>query len=235
MTQQKNQRYLAELIGTFILVFIGCGSAVFAGEQIGTIGISAAFGIALMLLVYIFGSISGCHLNPAVTFGLVLSKHFDAKEAGPYICMQLIGAIFAGGLLFLVAHGAPQANAAGGLALTGFAEHSPTGCSLLAGAALEAIATGILVLTVLLTTLGATPAGFEGLAIGGVLFALHLICIPVTNASLNIARSLGVAVFYGGWALAQLWVFVVAHASGAVVATFLASRIAPKRLRSDAI
>lgn len=230
MTQSKCQRYCAELIGTFILVFIGCGSAVFAGSQIGTIGVSAAFGVTLMLLVYIFGNISGCHLNPAVTCGLVLSKRFPAEEAGSYICMQLIGAIIAGGLLFLLAHGAPQVNVAGGLALTGFAEHSPTGCSLLAGGVLEAVATGLLVLTVLMATSSTTPAGFAGLAIGGVLFVLHLVCIPVTNASLNIARSVGVAVFYGGWALCQLWVFLVAHAVGAVVAALIARRLSSKEI-----
>lgn len=211
MVRSKITCYMSELIGTFLLVFIGCGSAVFAGAQIGWLGVSVAFGLTLMVLAYILGNISGCHLNPAVTLSLVLAKRFPYKESVPYIICQFIGAILAGAVLYFLGSGAPNVHVQAGLALTGFGEHSPTGCNMMTCFLAEMISTSILVLTVLLATSKSTASGFAGIAIGSVLLVLHLVNIPITNASLNLARSVGVAVFYGGWAVQQLWLFCAAH------------------------
>ncbi|MDR1207955.1 MAG: aquaporin [Holosporales bacterium] len=218
------KKYAAELVGTFLLVFLGCGSAVLSGGQIGWLGVSLAFGVTLTACAYIFGGISGCHLNPAVTFGLCLAKRFPSKDIGGYILFQLFGAILAGALLFVIASGAPHVNVSQGLALTGMGgEHSPTSCSFLAGFLGEMIGTFVLVLVILLATNKSVPEGFAPIAIGGTLAVLLMLLIPVTNASLNIARSFGVAIFHGGWALSQLLLFAIAQLIGATFAAILGS------------
>jgi aquaporin Z len=213
-------RYLAELVGTFVLVFGGCGSAVLAGDKIGFLGVSLAFGLSLLAMVYAIGPISGCHINPAVTVGLLLSKKLDARYAAGYVAAQMVGAILAAGVLLLIAKGLPSGYdpAVGGLAANGYGEHSPAHYSLVAALVVEIVLTALLVLTVLGATDISAPVGFAGIPIGLVLTLIHLVGIPVTNTSVNPARSLGPAVFVGGWALSQLWLFVVAPLLGAVLA-----------------
>src|SRR5216683_6343944 len=214
------QRYLAEAVGTFVLVFGGCGSAVLAGDKIGFLGVSFAFGLSLLAMVYAIGPISGCHINPAVTVGLLLSKKFDARYAGGYVVAQLVGATVAAGVLLLIAKGLPTGYdpAVGGLAANGYGEHSPTHYSLGASFVAEVVLTALLVLTVLGATDITAPVGFAGLPIGLVLTLIHLVGIPVTNTSVNPARSIGPAIFVGGWALSQLWLFVIAPLIGAALA-----------------
>jgi aquaporin Z len=216
------KKYAAEFIGTFLLVFIGCGSAVLSGGQIGWLGVSLAFGLTLMACAYTLGGISGCHLNPAVTTGLFLAKRFPAKYVGSYIMFQMLGATLAGLLLYIIASGAPQVDVSKGLALNGMgAVHSPTDCSFLAGMLGEAVGTFILIFVIILATGQSIPAA--PIAIGGTLAVLLMLLIPVTNASLNIARSFGVAIFHGGWALSQLLLFAAAQFIGAVGAAVAGS------------
>lgn len=214
------KHFLAELIGTFVLVFGGCGSAVLAGDQIGFLGVSLAFGLSLLAMVYAIGPVSGCHINPAVTLGLVLSKKTEARHALGYIIAQIIGAILGAGVLLLIAQGVPGGyNAAqGGLAANGFGVHSPGGYSMGAAFITEVVLTFFLVLTVLGATDIKAPVGFAGIPIGLVLTLIHLVGIPVTNTSVNPARSIGPAVFVKGWALGQLWLFIIAPLVGAVIA-----------------
>lgn len=214
------RKYAAELIGTFILVFGGVGSAVLAGKQIGGVGVALAFGLALLAMIYVLGPISGCHLNPAVTLGLALARKIGGRDAALYVAAQVVGAIAAAGLLLLIAKGAPGGYdpAALGLGANGYGEHSPGGYGLGAAFAAEVLLTFILVFTVLGATDIAAPVGFAGVAIGLVLTLIHLVGIPVDNTSVNPARSLGPALFVGGWALAQLWLFVVAPLLGAILA-----------------
>ncbi|MDR0631511.1 MAG: aquaporin [Holosporales bacterium] len=215
-------KYAAELVGTFLLVFLGCGSAVLSGGQIGWLGVSLAFGVTLTACAYIFGGISGCHLNPAVTFGLCLAKRFPSKDVGGYVLFQMLGAMLAGLVLYVIASGAPHVDVSAGLALTGMGgEHSPTSCSFLSGFLGEAVGTFVLVLVILLATTKSVPEGFAPIAIGGTLAVLLMFLIPVTNASLNVARSFGVAIFHGGWALSQLLLFALAQFSGALVAALV--------------
>jgi aquaporin Z len=213
-------RYVAEVVGTFVLVFGGCGSAVLAGDKIGFLGVSLAFGLSLLAMVYAIGPISGCHINPAVTVGLVLSKKMDARYAAGYVVAQVVGAIVAAGVLLLVAKGLPGGYdpAVAGFAANGYGEHSPAHYSLVAALVVEIVLTAFLVLTVLGATDVSAPVGFAGLPIGLVLVLIHLVGIPVTNTSVNPARSIGPAVFVGGWALSQLWLFIVAPLIGAVLA-----------------
>jgi aquaporin Z len=213
-------RYLAELVGTFVLVFGGCGSAVLAGDKIGFLGVSLAFGLSLLAMVYTIGPISGCHINPAVTVGLLLSKKMEARYAAGYLVAQIVGAIVAAGVLLLIAKGLPTGYdpAVAGFAANGYGEHSPAHYSLVAALVVEIVLTAFLVLTVLGATDISAPVGFAGLPIGLVLTLIHLVGIPVTNTSVNPARSIGPAVFVGGWALEQLWLFVVAPFVGAVLA-----------------
>lgn len=213
-------RYLAEQVGTFVLVFGGVGSAVLAGEKIGFLGVAVAFGLALLAMVYVIGPISGCHVNPAETIGLVLTRKFSARDAIGYIVAQILGAILAAGLVLLIAKGAPAGYepSLGGLGANGYLEHSPGGYGLLAAFVVEVVLTAFLVLTVLGATDVHAPVGFAGIAIGLVLTLIHLVGIPVTNASVNPARSIGPALFVGGWAIAQLWLFIVAPVIGAAVA-----------------
>jgi aquaporin Z len=211
---------MAELVGTFVLVFGGCGSAVLAGDKIGFLGVSLAFGLSLLAMVYAIGPISGCHINPAVTVGLLLSKKLDARDAGGYIVAQVVGAVVASGVLLLIAKGLPTGYdpAVAGFAANGYGAHSPTGYGLGAALVVEIVLTALLVLTVLGATDITAPVGFAGLPIGLVLTLIHLVGIPVTNTSVNPARSIGPALFVGGWALGQLWLFLVAPLIGAVLA-----------------
>jgi aquaporin Z len=212
--------YLAELFGTFVLVFGGIGSAVFAGEKIGYLGVALAFGLSLLAMAYTIGPISGCHINPAVTAGMLMTGKINGRDATGYVIAQVIGATIAAGLVLMIANGQPQGYdpTQAGLAANGFGAHSPGGYSLAAGFVAEVILTAFLVFTVLGATDPKAPAGFAGLPIGLVLVLIHLVGIPITNTSVNPARSIGPAIFVGGWALQQLWLFIVAPLIGAAVA-----------------
>lgn len=214
------RKYLAELTGTFVLVLGGVGAAVLAGERIGFLGVSFAFGLSLLAMVYAVGPISGCHVNPAVTLGLLLTGKMEARHAPGYVVAQCLGALTAAGVVLLIAQGAPGGySAAGeGLASNGYGAGSPGGYGAGAAFLAEVALTFLLVLTVLGATDARAPVGFAGLAIGLVLTLVHLVGIPVTNTSVNPARSLGPAVFAGGAALSQLWLFIVAPLLGAGVA-----------------
>jgi aquaporin Z len=216
-------RYVAEVVGTFVLVFGGCGTAVLAGDKVGFLGVAFAFGLSLLAMVYTIGPISGCHLNPAVTLGLFLSKKFEARLVPGYMIAQIAGAILACALLFAIVSNSPNGYVASeaGFAANGFAEHSPGHYGLLAAFLAECILTFFLVFTILGATDIKAPVGFAGLPIGLVLVLIHLVGIPVTNTSVNPARSIGPALFVGGWALQQLWLFIVAPLIGAAVAAIL--------------
>ena len=213
-------KYFAELVGTFVLVFGGVGSAVLAGSHIGFVGIALAFGLSLLAMVYTIGPISGCHVNPAVTLGVFLARKIKAKDAAAYMVAQVIGAVLAAAVILFIANGAPGGYDASvsGLGADGYGLHSPDHYSLAAGFAVEVVLTMFLVLTVLGATDITAPVGFAGLAIGLVLTLIHLVGIPITNTSVNPARSIGPAIFVGGWALQQLWMFIVAPFVGAIVA-----------------
>lgn len=214
----KSQVFGAELVGTFVLVFGGCGAAIFAGAHIGFAGVAFAFGLSLLVMAYAIGPISGCHVNPAVSIGLAVARKLPGSMLLTYIIAQLVGAILAGAVLLLVAAGLPGFDISQGFATNGFAEHSPGGYNLLACLIAEIVLTFFLVFTVLGTTHPKFPAGFGGIPIGFVLVLIHLVGIPITNTSVNPARSIGVAVFQGGWALGQLWLFIVAPILGALMA-----------------
>jgi aquaporin Z len=214
----KSQVFLAELVGTFVLVFGGCGAAIFAGAHIGYAGVAFAFGLSLLVMAYAIGPISGCHVNPAVSIGLALARKLPGSMLPLYIIAQIVGAVIAGGVLLVVASGTAGFNLSQGFATNGFAEHSPGGYNLLACLVAEVVLTFFLVFTVLGTTHPKFPVGFGGIPIGFVLVLIHLVGIPITNTSVNPARSIGVAVFQGGWALGQLWLFIVAPILGALMA-----------------
>jgi aquaporin Z len=215
-------RAVAEFIGTFWLVLGGCGSAVIAASfpnvGIGLLGVAFAFGLTVLTMAYAIGHISGCHLNPAVTFGLVTGGRFKSSEAIPYMIAQVIGAIVAAGLLYMIASGKSGFDLSGGLASNGFAEHSPGKYSLLSGFITEAVMTFMFLMIILGATDERAPKGFAPIAIGLGLTLIHLISIPVTNTSVNPARSTGPALIVGGWALGQLWLFWVAPILGAGLA-----------------
>lgn len=217
-----SQRCIAESVGTFWLVFGGCGSAVLAAAfpdvGIGLLGVSFAFGLTVLTMAYAIGHISGCHLNPAVSIGLVAGGRFKSAELVPYILAQVIGAVAGAGVLYLIASGKADFNLAGGFASNGYGEHSPGKYSLLAGFVAEFVLTFMFLLIILGATDNRAPQGFAPIAIGLGLTLIHLIGIPVTNLSVNPARSTGPAVFVGGWALAQVWLFWIAPVAGAVVA-----------------
>lgn len=214
------RRYIAELVGTFVLVFGGVGTAVLAGGEVGALGVAIAFGLALLAMVYTIGPISGCHINPAVTLGMLLTRKITPQRAGGYVIAQVIGAIGAAALIWAIAGDAPGGYdlKVGGLGANGYDEHSPGGYGLLAVILVEVVLTAFLVLTVLGSTHASAPVGFAGLAIGLVLTLIHLVSIPITNTSVNPARSIGPAIFVRDWALSQLWVFILAPLAGAVVA-----------------
>jgi aquaporin Z len=215
------QRLAAELLGTFWLVLGGCGSAVLAAAfpnvGIGLLGVALAFGLTVLTMAYAIGHVSGCHLNPAVTLGLVAGGRFPAAELVPYWIAQVAGAVLGAAVLYVIASGQPGFDVAAGFAANGYAEHSPGGYSLTAGFVAEAVLTFGFLIVILGATDPRAPAGFGGLAIGLALTLIHLISIPVTNTSVNPARSTGPALFVGGWAVAQLWLFWLAPLLGGAV------------------
>jgi aquaporin Z len=214
-------RYLAEFFGTFWLVLGGCGSAVLAAAfpelGIGLLGVSLAFGLTVVTMAYAIGHISGCHLNPAVTVGLWAGGRFAAGEILPYVVAQVLGGIAAGGVLFLIASGAAGFDLSAGFAANGYGAHSPGGYSMTAVLICEIVMTAMFLLIIMGATDTRAPAGFAPLAIGLALCLIHLISIPVSNTSVNPARSTGVAVFVGDWATAQLWAFWLAPVVGALL------------------
>lgn len=217
------KKYIAELVGTFVLVFGGCGSAVLAGEKIGFLGVSLAFGLTLLVMAYAIGHISGCHINPAVTVGLLVSKKMDSRDVVGYIVAQVIGGILAAALLLAIAKGMAGGYDPGltGFAANGYGDHSPGRYNLISALLAEVILTFLLMFTVLGATDIKAPVGFAGIPIGLVLALIHLVGIPVTNTSVNPARSIGPAVFVGGWALNQLWLFIIAPIIGAIIAAVI--------------
>ncbi|MDS4015437.1 MAG: aquaporin Z [Candidatus Accumulibacter sp.] len=218
-TQMK--QYGAEFFGTFWLVLGGCGSAVLAAAfpnvGIGLHGVSLAFGLTVLTMAFAIGHISGCHLNPAVSVGLWAGGRFPASQLLPYIVAQVLGAIAAGGVLYVIANGAAGFDVSKGFASNGYGAHSPGGYSLLAALVTEVVMTMFFLLVILGATDKRAPAGFAPIAIGLALTLIHLISIPVTNTSVNPARSTGVAVFVGDWAIGQLWLFWVAPIIGALL------------------
>lgn len=217
-----SKKLAAEFVGTFWLVFGGCGAAVldaaFPQLGIGFVGVALAFGLTVMTMVYAIGHISGAHLNPAVSVGLVCGKRFPAGELIPYVIAQVLGGILASAVLYVIASGKEGFQLAGGFASNGYGSHSPGGYSLLACFVAEAVLTFMFVLIIHGATDRRAPAGFAGVAIGLALTLIHLISIPVTNTSVNPARSTAPAVFVGGWALHQLWLFWVAPILGGALA-----------------
>lgn len=216
------KKYVAEFLGTFALVLVGCGSAVIAGKYIGFMGIAFAFGLTLLGLVYAIGGISGCHVNPAVSIAMLVSGRMKAKDMGMYILFQCLGAIAAAGVLFGIARGLPGYSlVANGLGQNGFGAHSPAGYSLAACFGAEVVLTALFVSVILGSTGKNSQKGFAGLAIGLTLAFIHLIGIPITGTSVNPARSLGPAVIVGWQALSQLWVFWLAPIIGAIIAAVI--------------
>jgi aquaporin Z len=217
ITMRKN---LAEFIGTFWLVFSGCGSALLAASYpvygIGFVGVSIAFGLSVLSIAYSFGHVSGAHLNPAVTIGLWAAGKFPSAQIGPYVLSQLSGAIVAAGFLYIILTG--NGSDIGGFAANGYGVHSPGKYNLLAAFVTESIMTFMFVLIILGATSESAPKGFAGIAIGLTLTAIHLVSIPVTNTSVNPARSISQALFAGGWAIGQLWLFILAPIIGAFLA-----------------
>jgi len=215
------KRVGAEFMGTFWLVLGGCGSVVLAAAfpnvGIGLLGVALAFGLTVLTMAFAIGHISGCHLNPAVSIGLWAGGRFPAKDLLPYIVAQILGAIVAGGVLFIIASGKAGFDVSAGFASNGYAEHSPGGYSLLACIVSEVIMTMMFLLIIMGATDKRAPQGFAPIAIGLGLTLIHLISIPVTNTSVNPARSTGVALYVGGWAIAQLWLFWVAPIVGAIL------------------
>jgi len=214
----STRKYAAEAIGTFWLTFAGCGSAViaaaFPGVGIGLLGVSLAFGLTVVTMAYAIGHVSGCHLNPAVTVGLTAGGRFPAGQVLPYIVAQVVGGVAAAALLYLIASGAPGFDVAKGFASNGYADHSPGKYSLLAAFVTEVVMTMMFLFIIMGSTHGKAPAGFAPLAIGLGLCLIHLVSIPVTNTSVNPARSTGPALFVGGWAIGQLWLFWLAPLIG---------------------
>jgi aquaporin Z len=215
------KQYGAEFLGTFWLVLGGCGSAVLAATfpavGIGLHGVSLAFGLTVLTMAFAIGHISGCHLNPAVSMGPWAGGRFPAAKLAPYIVAQVLGGVAAGGVLYVIASGAPGFDVANGFASNGYGAHSPGGYSLMAALVTEVVMTAFFLLIILGATDKRAPAGFAPIAIGLALTLIHLISIPVTNTSVNPARSTGVAVFVGGWAVAQLWLFWLAPVVGGLL------------------
>lgn len=226
MNTSLSRRFTAEVLGTAWLVFGGCGSAVYAAAfpkvGIGLLGVSLAFGLTVLTMAYAIGHVSGCHLNPAVTLGLAAAGRFDKKDIPAYVVAQVLGAIVGASVLFVIARGAPGFDLAGGFAANGYGEHSPGGYGMEAALVAETVLTFAFLTIILGSTSKKAPAGFAPIAIGLGLTLVHLIGIPITNLSVNPARSTSQAVFVGGWALAQLPLFWVAPILGAAAAGALA-------------
>jgi len=227
-----SRRSTAEFIGTFWLVFGGCGSAVLAAGfpelGIGFVGVALAFGLTVLTMAYAIGHISGCHLNPAVSVGLWVGKRFSGADLLPYIIAQVAGAIAAAGALYVIASGKEGFSLAAGFASNGYAEHSPGGYSLMACLVAEVVLTFMFLVIILGATDRRAPQGFAPIAIGLGLTLIHLIGIPVTNLSVNPARSTGPALFVGGWAISQLWLFWLAPIVGAALAGAFYRILAPE-------
>ena len=225
-------RCAAEFIGTFWLVFGGCGSAVLAAGVpdvgIGFLGVSLAFGLTLLTMAFAIGPISGCHINPAVSVGLCLGGRFPASEVLPYAGAQVAGAVLGSAVLYVIASGAAGFDLAAGFAANGYGEHSPGGYSLVAGFTAEVVLTFMFLIIILGATDERASANLAPIAIGLALVLIHLVSIPVTNTSVNPARSTGPALFVGGWALAQLWMFWVAPIVGAIIGALLYRAVASK-------
>lgn len=218
-------RLMAEFIGTFWLVFGGCGAAVLSAAfpqlGIGFLGVALAFGLTVMTMAFAIGHISGCHLNPAVTCGLWAGGRFPAKDVIPYILVQVFGAVLGATILYLIATGRPDFSLSGGFAANGYGEHSPGGYSLATAAIAEIVLTAMFLVIIMGSTDVRVPVGFAPIAIGLGLTLIHLVGIPITNASINPARSTGPALFVGGWAMAQLWVFWVTPIIGGLAGGIL--------------
>jgi len=211
----------AEFFGTFWLVFGGCGSAVLAAAfpelGIGFTGVALAFGLTVVTMAYAVGHISGAHFNPAISFGLWAGKRFEGKELLPYIIAQVLGGLFAGLILYLIASGKEGFSLSNGFASNGYGEHSPGGYSMVAALIAEVVLTAMFLIVIMGATDKKAPAGFAPLSIGLMLTLIHLISIPITNTSVNPARSTGVALFEGGWAIEQLWLFWIAPIVGGII------------------
>lgn len=224
------KKYIAELIGTLALVLIGCGSAVIAGKFIGFAGISFAFGLTVMAMAYAIGSISGCHVNPAVTVGALVAGRIKGRDALFYIIAQCAGAIVGAAILWAIASGMPDFSLSEtGLGQNGYGDSSPAGYSMTAAFIAELVLTALFLFVILGSTHKDAPVGFAGIPIGFALVLIHLVGIPITGTSVNPARSLGPAVFVGGDALAQLWLFIVAPLLGAVIAAIVWRVVFEKR------
>jgi aquaporin Z len=225
----STQRLGAEVFGTFWLVLGGCGTAVLAGSDVGTLGISFAFGLTVLTMAFAVGHISGGHFNPAVTVGLWIGRRFDQRDVAPYVVAQLVGAVLAGAVLLLIANGIngfdPSTGEPGSFATNGYGDFSPAGYTLLACAVAEVVLTAFFVVIIMGATDGRAPAGFAPVAIGLALTLIHLISIPVTNTSVNPARSFGVAVFGGSDPLEQLWLFIVAPLAGGILGALAYTKI----------
>ena len=216
------RKYAAELIGTAALVLIGCGSAVIAGQHVGFLGIAFAFGLTVLVMVYAIGNISGCHINPAITVAMLVAGKIKGKDAIAYIIAQCIGAIIGAGILLAIAKGLPGYSLAeNGLGQNGFGAHSPAGYSLAACFVAELVLTALFLFVIFGSTSEKAPKGFAGISIGFTLVLIHIVGIPITGTSVNPARSLGPAVFVGGEALPQLWLFWVAPLVGGILAAIV--------------
>lgn len=228
------KQYSAEFLGTFWLVLGGCGSAVLAAAfpnvGIGLLGVSLAFGLTVLTMAFAIGHISGCHLNPAVSIGLWAGGRFPANKLVSYIAAQVLGAIVAGGVLYIIASGAAGFDVSKGFASNGYGTHSPGGYSLLAALVSEVVMTMFFLLVILGATDKRAPAGFAPIAIGLALTLIHLVSIPVTNTSVNPARSTGVALFVGDWAIGQLWLFWIAPVAGALLGALAYRFIAAEKI-----
>jgi aquaporin Z len=230
MEARNLNKYAAELIGTFALVFIGCGSAVIAGGHIGFLGIAFAFGLTVLAMVYAIGNISGCHINPAITIAMFAAGKINAKDGLAYIISQCIGALLGAGVLYLIASGLPEYSLAKfGLGQNGFGSHSPMGYSLMSCFIAEVVLTTLFLLVIFGSTSKNAPSGFAGIPIGLSLVLIHLVGIPITGTSVNPARSLGPAVFAGGEALSQLWLFWVAPILGGLISVVIWKYMLNKR------
>jgi len=225
------KKLYAEFLGTAWLVIGGCGSAIFAAAYpelgIGFAGVAIAFGLTVLTMVYAIGHISGCHLNPAVSVGLWAGGRFDKKELVPYIIAQVLGATFGAAILYLIVNGKPGAEI-GGFAANGYGEHSPDGYGMISGLIAEVVLTFMFLIVILGSTHSKAPKGFAGISIGLSLTLIHLISIPITNTSVNPARSTSQALFVGDWALSQLWLFWVAPIIGALIAGFVYKALSPE-------
>lgn len=231
MEYSSGRKFVAEMLGTFALVLVGCGSAVIAGDKVGFLGIAFAFGLTVLAMAYAIGHISGCHVNPAVSVGMLVAGRMKLKDTILYVIAQCIGAIAGAAVLWWIATGlAGYSVAANGLGQNGFGMHSPGGYPLASALVFEVVFTALFLLVILGATSKGAPAGFAGIPIGLALVLIHIVGIPVTGTSVNPARSLGPALFAGSAALGQLWVFIVAPLAGAVLAALIWRVLAGKEV-----